>query len=152
MIYANRLRCLFEYQDDGALIWRVRPASDFSSARKAGWWNRNYAGKRAGWETARGYWAITIDGVQHQAHRLVWEYHNGLIPSYPKAEIDHINGNKLDNRIENLRVVSRPENNRNAALRTDNTSGVCGVSFEGRYGKWSARIRANGRQVYLGLY
>ena len=71
-----------------------------------------------------------------------------LLGYWPEGEIDHINGNRSDNRASNLRVVTKSENQRNAKRRTDNTSGHAGVSKKGR--RWIAYINKNGRRTYLG--
>lgn len=147
------LRQMFDYrEEDGQLVWKERPEEQFSSPKFAALWNRTYVGKIAGWKTSRGYIAISIGSSQYLAHRLVWTYHNGSLPPYPAKEIDHINGNKSDNRVENLRAVDRTENTRNTGLRKDNKSGVCGVRQDPVGGRWDAAIRASGRQVYLGRF
>jgi hypothetical protein len=83
-------------------------------------------------------------------HRVVAE-RMGDLPT--KRDVDHINGNVLDNRRENLRVVSRAVNMRNfAGLRPNNTSGVVGVSFDKSRGKWVANIKVNNQHVRLGRF
>lgn len=75
-----------------------------------------------------GYVVIGINGNMYQAHRLAWVYTYGDFPSGEQPFIDHINGKRADNRIENLRVSSHKENNKNKQMRHNNTSGVNGVS------------------------
>lgn len=67
-------------------------------------------------------------------------------------QIDHINGNTLDNRIENLRLCTSKDNNRNASKRQDNTSGYKGVSWHKGHQKWAAYIRVNKKLIHLGYF
>ena len=83
-------------------------------------------------------------------HRIIWEMHNGPIPD--GMEVDHINHVRTDNRIENLRLVSRLENCKNRKLNSNNTSGFNGVSWSKRDGKWLAYIYINKKRIRLGLY
>lgn len=123
----------FRYED-GELIW-VEPSSFHNRLR----------GKVAG-RVSDGYRKIKFEGCIYSAHRLVWLYHYGDIP----VEIDHINGDKIDNRVENLRAATRRENMRNLPLRCDNKSGVHGVMWEKGKGLWVARIPRNGKLTTLG--
>jgi len=128
----NKIREMFDY-DGGALYWRK------SRGCVA-------AGSKAGTVLNSGYIGITIDGKCYLAHRLVYKWHFGVVGE----EIDHINGDKQDNRIENLRVVSRSQNQWNSVLRSDNTSGIKGVTRRGS--NWIAQIKLYGRNLYLGRY
>lgn len=96
------------------------------------------------------YRYIKIAGVGYMTHRLIWILHNGDIPE--GIEIDHINGNKLDNRIENLRAVSHMVNMRNQKKRKDNSSGEMGISYYTKIKKWVARCSVNGKEQYLGCF
>lgn len=139
----------------GLIYWLPRPLCMFSDGRKfsaghnAKVWNTRYAGKVAGNTTPRGYIQIGAFGRLMKAHRIAWCLHYG---SWPSAGIDHINGVKTDNRIINLRDVGQAENNRNAALKRNNTSGACGVSWKRGLDKWTASIEEDGRQVHLGVF
>ena len=106
-------------------------------------------GQVAGSITDSGYIVIGVCGKNYRAHLLAWFYTYG---EWPSLDIDHINGNRADNRIKNLRVVTRKENSRNSSLRSNNTSGQVGVSYMQRLGKWRAYITENGKQIGLGLY
>jgi hypothetical protein len=90
-----------------------------------------------------------IDGVKHQSHRLAWLYVYG---KHPKRQIDHIDGDGLNNRINNLRDVTCRENLKNSRLRSNNTSGVSGVYFHKPSGKWQALIFTNSGRKYLGTF
>lgn len=96
-----------------------------------------------------GYWVGTVCGVRLYAHRTAWALHHG---DWAEGEIDHINGNGLDNRIDNLRDVSRLVNRQNAKLHKDNTSGVSGVCWAKNTGKWQAQIKVRTKMVYLGQF
>lgn len=83
------------------------------------------------------------------AHRLAWLYVTGV---WPEHQIDHIDGDGLNNRWDNLREVTNQENQQNRKRMSRNTSGVIGVSFDKGMQKWSARIKAAGKYQYLGCY
>ena len=76
----------------------------------------------------------------------------GLSVEYNNIEIDHINGNKRDNRKTNLRIATKSGNNMNQGLRKDNTSGVKGVHWDSRKQKWISRIQANNKRILLGHF
>jgi hypothetical protein len=146
----DNVRRLFEYRpESGELVWRERPEEDFSSLHRSRIWNVRYAGKVAGYLTALGYREASVFGRYYKVHRIVWLYVNG---EWPPSFIDHINHDRSDNRIENLRVASKAENGRNQTLRSSNTSGFMGVGWHKSSGKWRARIFANGRDTSLGTY
>jgi len=106
-------------------------------------------GDTAGWIDGHGYRMIRIDRIVYAAHRLIWFYFH---KEWPMGEIDHINGNRSDNRIANLRDVSASENRRNSSKRNDNTSGIPGVSRHTNVNKWRAEIWVNGKSLHLGLF
>lgn len=82
-------------------------------------------------------------------HKAIWIYHNGDSEGF---DIDHINGNTLDNRIENLRMVTHQKNTQNATLRKDSKTGHTGVTLDKISGKWHARIKVNYESIHLGRY
>jgi hypothetical protein len=106
------------------------------------------AGNEAGWED-RFYHRITINRKTYHAHRIAWLLTYG---SWPVDQIDHINGNGLDNRLENLRDVSNIENLRNQKIPKNNTSGTIGVSFDKRNQNYQASIMINGKSKNLGYF
>ena len=141
---------LFHYdQQTGNLMWKNRPETDFSTMRVCRIWNSKFAGSIAGYVRPDGYRKICIDRVMYQAHRLVWIMHYGNIGDF---QIDHINQTPSDNRIENLRVVTPSENQRNKSMSRKNVSGFVGVSWHRGNGKWQAKIRVGGTTKYLGLF
>lgn len=106
------------------------------------------AGTVLGSDSGRGYLRISIDCQHYYAHRLAWFY---IYREWPKF-IDHVNGDRADNRIFNLRVATRAENNANKKTRSDNTSGVRGVVWHKQISKWVAQIQKNGHNHYLGAF
>ena len=105
-------------------------------------------GNVAGGINDNGYIRIKIDYKLHRAHRLAWLYIYGYLPN----EMDHINHNRTDNRIENLREVTREENCKNRSIMLNNTSGITGVYWRKDRKKWQADIGFNGKQIFLGLF
>lgn len=131
------LEC-FEYNPEtGDLRWKPRPQNHYptmSGWRKA---TTRFSGKIAGSLDRKGYYRVNLDGTIYRAHRLIWLIVYGV---YPLGEVDHINGNPRDNRIENLRVVTQWVNSKNKKMPSHNTSGRIGVAWREDLGKWSAKI------------
>lgn len=95
----------------------------------------------------RGYYWVRLLGWMYLVHRLAWLYQTG---NHPNGEIDHVNGDRKDNRWSNLRDVSPFDNARNQGERKDNTSGCRGVGRKGK--RWHARISQNGTRFSLGTF
>lgn len=131
----ERVKELFDYREDGVLVW----VSSNS--------NRASAGNIAGSLFHSGYVSVQVDGKRHYVHRLVWLFHNGYTPEH---QIDHIDRDKSNNRIENLREVSQSCNNRNQGNPSTNTSGVKGVSWCNAKKRWTAKIEVGGRTFFAG--
>lgn len=110
---------------------------------------RAKAGEHAGSHWPSGYVGIACNGKRYLAHRLAWLFVYG---EWPSMDVDHINRNKEDNRISNLRLATRSQNNVNADLRSNNTSGVRGVYWCKRSKRWLARAQRGGRQVHVGAF
>lgn len=96
------------------------------------------------------YYQVCINYKKMYTHRVVWELVNGPIP--PKMEIDHIDGNRQNNDIANLRLATHSNNKWNTTKRSNNTSGFKGVTWFGRTKKWHARIRCHGKNTSLGYH
>lgn len=94
-----------------------------------------------------GYVAFCLDGRQYYAHRLAWFYMHG---EWPAGEVDHINRDKTDNRLANLRVATRSQNSANIGARSDNRSGFKGVFPNKR--RWSSQVIARGKTYHLGTF
>jgi len=105
--------------------------------------------KPAGTKVSSGYIGICVGDKRYFAHRLAWVLHYGF---WPNEQIDHINGDKADNRISNLREATNSQNGKNYGFNTRNTSGVKGVSFCKSTGRWRAIIKVNHKSKCLGRY
>lgn len=149
-ITADRVRSLFRYEPEtGNFYWKSRSMSDFSCERIGKGFNTRFSGKMAGSMCGNGYIHIEIDGEKWKAHRLAWLYTNG---SLPFGEVDHINGDRLDNRISNLRVVDDAGNARNRGMDSRNTSGRIGVYWHKSQKRWWAMITVSRRRKSLGYF
>lgn len=119
---------LFYDPESGKLYWRWR--NDVLLRH-----NKRYAGKEAFTSLRNGYKCGALHNSSFQAHRMAWAIFHGKDAD---GEIDHINGDRSDNRILNLRNVDRTKNAQNSATRKDNTSGHVGVRYWPERGKWVA--------------
>lgn len=142
------LNKLLRYDPEtGSLFWRARPISFFEDPRIWRSWNGRYADTPAFTAIGTtGYRYGNIFNHKSRAHQVIWCMVHGEWPDV----IDHIDGDKLNNRIENLRSVSQFENMRNTKLPSDNTSGAIGVFFDARTNRWQAQISENGKTKFLG--
>lgn len=131
------LHQILRYEPDtGRLFWRDR--------------DRNLSGLEAGGTASPdGYRRIRINGQIRLAHRIILAMTTG---EWPLAQVDHINGNRADNRIENLRSVSRAENQRNKATYRSNTSGISGVYWHKQSLKWCVAVQSGGKRKFIGLF
>lgn len=133
----------------GQLTWLAKTVRDGAFRRHDLAWNTTYAGRETGSVNAYGYLVVNIGGRPYPAHRLAWLITHGV---WPKAMIDHANGDKVDNRLANIREATPSQNCMNTAIRTDNTSGAKGVSWHPQTGTWRAAIKVNGKKRSLGLH
>lgn len=125
----------FEYQD-GELFWKVPTCSNMK------------VGQPAGSNDSKGYKQISFKGKVYRLHRIIFLMHHGYMPDF----VDHIDGNKKNNRIENLRPTDKSKNNWNAKTRSDNTSGFKGVSFNKQSNRWFGYIMKHGKHIHLGSF
>ena len=111
---------------------------------------RAVVGKELGYKKSNGYIALSIDGQKYFAHRIAWLYVYG---EFPKHDIDHIDGDRTNNKIKNLRDVSRTENLQNLKIAKSHnkSTGVLGAYLH-NCGKFMSRIKVNKKDVYLGLF
>lgn len=156
MIDAGLLRELIGYDPDtGRLTWKSRGAHLFPNGKQPNWHNANiWNGKFAGKPTAitpssDGYGRVSLMGKRYLAHRVAWAIHYG---EWPKLDIDHINMERHDNRLCNLRLANRSNNMMNTKKHQDNTSGYKGVYFEKQTGRYRAGIMRDGKNINLGRY
>ena len=134
----ERLKKVFEYKD-GILYWKVKPHPMAFRVK---------AGDIADNIKSNGYKSVFVDGKAYPSHRIVYKIFNGNFDGF----IDHIDGNPSNNKIENLRIATAQENQRNAKLRKDNTSGVKGVSFDKSKGTWRVRLQINKKPKIFGNF
>ena len=135
--FARYVRKVLTYDPfTGKFHWRVRRSAKL-------------AGSLAGSIHAEGYCYISVDRRRLLAHRLAWLY---IYNCFPKNEIDHINSNPSDNRLENLREATSAENKANSRLRKNNTTGYKGVSFIKSRRRWVAQIAFNKSYRHLGYF
>jgi hypothetical protein len=107
-------------------------------------------GDKAGTLRSDGYIGIYIQKKYHWAHRIIWTIFNGEIPE--ELFIDHIDGNRSNNFIENLRLCTTQENAYNRGKQSNNKSGYKGVSFHKQKQKWVAQIKLEGKNKFLGFF
>ena len=112
-------------------------------------YRKDCLGKRFGGKHNKGYHHGTIKNKKYLEHRLVWLYHHG---EWPKDQLDHINGIRDDNRIENLRECNNSENQCNRKSARDSSSRYKGVSWYPNYGKWLANFAVGGKKKFIGYY
>jgi hypothetical protein len=136
-----RAKELLDYNSlTGELRWRVDRLSGRNKVQVR-------AGSIAGHCHFDGYIRVKLDGVVYRAQHIIWLLQTG---HYPSLEIDHRNGDDVDNRWINLRLATTQENGRNRRVHKSNTSGAKGVDFHN--GKWRARIIVGYKQLHLGSF
>ncbi len=107
------------------------------------------AGAEVGHLNGSGYVMLSFEGRQVRAHRTAWFIHYG---EEPKGQIDHINGDRADNRIGNLRVVTNQENQMNKRVQSNNKGGTQGVYWDERRGKYQVHLKVDGVKKALGRF
>lgn len=100
----------------------------------------------------QGYQCIGIDRKIYNAHSLAIYYMTGIWPNFPASIVDHIDGNILNNRFDNLRLVTHSQNMMNTKVRSDNSTGVKGVYFNKARGYYVAQITVNKKKRSIGRY
>ena len=135
--------------DTGVLTWRKQPLDAFATVSEGNRWNTRYAGEAAGYVRSDGYLDFRIDGRRFLAHRVAYAIAAGVDPG--TMQIDHIDGDRLNNRISNLRSATKSENMQHRVGQdAKNTSGFRGV-YRHRRG-WLAQVKHNGKQYSFGTY
>ena len=128
---------LFRYSD-GKLFWKISPKSQVKIGDEAGSLN------------CYGYLRVGLKRKEYRVHRIIYEMAYGSIPDL--YQVDHVNGIRTDNRLDNLRLATRSQNQWNSCKRKNNTSGLKGVSWIKQQQKWQAQIAIFGKDKYLGLF
>jgi len=133
----DRVRELFTYEPEtGDFFWTDKCAKNVKP------------GGLAGYRDKCGYWGITIDSVIYKAHRVAWAYVHG---EWPSLDIDHIDGQRGNNSIKNLRLATNHQNqaNRKATFGKSIYKGVC---FHKEHKKWMAQLKKNGETEFIGYF
>lgn len=156
----SELRQLLRYEaETGAIYWLPRSAEMFTDSsykgglRTKSWaangWNTRFSGKQAFTSYKDGYRTGAIWGVNVRAHRAAWALYYG---QWPSDHVDHINGDRSDNRISNLTLVTNFENHRNTGKSKNNTTGANGVYWCKQTKKFRALIKVRYKSKCLGRY
>lgn len=140
--------CFYYLPDTGDLVWRRRPRKHFNTVKGYKIANTTHTGNIAGVRTSRGYTNVKINGRLYKAHRLIWFLIHG---AWPRDEIDHIDGNRSNNKLENLREATRLENARNKRKLRPTTCRYKGVAMT-KSGKFCAVIGVNYKSIYSELF
>jgi len=133
MLTQELVQSIFDYED-GNLI------------RKEG--KKNCLGKTAGYIKKNGYGLVKVSGKQYLLHRIIFLHHHGFL----SQEVDHIDGDPRNNKIENLRAAIHEQNMKNSKNYSTNKSGTRGVTWHKRTQKWQVDVQVNKRTCYLGTF
>jgi hypothetical protein len=134
-LHVDELKKLFYIDEDWQLRWKVKKAKQIK------------IGAIAGTTSVFGYRSVTINNRHYRVHRIIWALHYG---EWPTGHLDHINGIKDDNSIENLRVATTTENARNQKLFVTNKTRLPGVSWNKATNKWESYIYDRCQKKHLG--
>lgn len=132
------VRGIFDYDPSTGVVTRKQSVS-----------RNTKAGQEAGSINGCGYRAVRVLTKTYPMHRIIWLYVYGYLPV---KKIDHINRNRLDNRLANLREVDDADNAKNISIPSHNTSGCIGVSWYKRDRNWNVYIKVDGKNKWLGRY
>lgn len=145
------LRQLLSYDPDtGKLFWKERGPEWFPNGSQPESWNKRLAGAEAFTAlNADGYKTGSLFNRSLRAHRVIWAMVSG---GWPEGMIDHANGDRTDNRLENLRLATNAQNQSNKGPKRGSLSGLKGVTWDASKGKWRARISHGNRRACLGLH
>jgi hypothetical protein len=132
----QKIREYFDYSD-GVLYWKTKTAHCVKIGQPAGTLDKR-----------TGYHRVRVDSKFQKTHRVIFLYHHGYLPDF----VDHIDGNKTNNKIENLRGATFSQNCMNQKISTRNTSGTKGVMWHKRDKKWFVQLRVNSKCHSFGYY
>ncbi len=139
----------------GLLTWRERDVKWFKDGKQSAQhscnnWNSKNAGKRASrFHKSSGYFSVRIFDKKYKAHRIIWLWHYG---EWPEHHIDHLDGDRANNCIDNLADKTHSENHKNRKKNSRNTSGYPGVGYNKKVGKWEIHFYVNGRLANFGPF
>lgn len=131
---ADYLNSIFKYEN-GFLFWKVS-----KGAVKAG--------KKVASINSEGRYTVAINGKSYLVHRVIFCMHHGFFPE----QVDHIDGNCINNLIENLREATHSQNAQNAKTRFDNACGLKNITYNSQYKKWYVRVGVNKKRLFLGSF
>lgn len=136
----------------GELSWKHCDASTFPNEHAWGIWTSKFAGHPVK-KVSYGYVVVTVSYLRKTyymlGHRVAWALENN---AWPDFEIDHIDGNRMNNSAMNLRQATHQQNQHNKKLLKSNTSGFKGVHRHTQTGRWIAQIQINGSTKHLGCF
>lgn len=135
----SKIEDLLEYHPNtGEIFWKISPNLGYTKA-----------GDLAGTIDNKGYRVISVGRKRYKAHRIAWYIYYG---EWPKSQIDHIDRNKQNNKIDNLRDVTQSVNQFNSGARKDSSTGHRGICWNKKRQKWQVRIQVNGKRKELGFF
>lgn len=134
MISQEYLNSIFEYRN-GELFYKVNHF-------------RKNAGKKVGTKKPDGCLHVSIKGKSYLLHRVIFMMKHGYLPE----QIDHIDGNRSNNQIENLRPATHSQNSQNAKTRVDSLNGNKNITYNKKHNKWRVRVQANNKRLYIGSF
>lgn len=144
VVTQERVRELLDYSPDtGRLTWRRDIGRRIKSGQEAGGEHRNLDGKR--------YRRVSFDGKTYYAHCVIFMWMEGRFPG-ADIDVDHKDGDGLNNRWSNLREATDSQNHMNQKLRINSTVGKKGICYDNRRRKWRARIKIEGKDIHLGYF
>ena len=145
------LRKLLRYEPDtGRLFWLERPPEMFSSHRACNAWNARFSGKESFITLdTKGYCMGGILNKSYRLHRIAFTIYHGF---WPYALIDHVDGNKTNNKIQNLREATASQNSCNRKATINGKSKFLGVYWHSHDKRWRAKLKSNGKQFHLGNF
>jgi len=140
MITQEEIKKIIHYDSNTGIITSKINRGTAKKGKILGGVIKNHSGK--------SYSRIVINEKTYRTHRIIWLYVNGIWPN----QIDHIDGNGLNNKLANLRSVNSHENNKNQRLYKTNKSGICGVCWYKKNSKWLVQIGMLNENIPLGYF